>query len=133
MVKLLRHAILVLDEGCNTSQTSDNFTKAHFDTLCSCLTMPRDLASSVIDCADIMCLVCVRLTLCMCTPRQSTPRGGSAGMFNFVAYSPENMPTLKNKPPPLFEKKALLLIALVKIHDHSHISTSLPTSFCVVM
>ena len=47
-------------------------------------------------------------------------------MFNFVAYSPENMPTLKNKPPPLFEKKALLLIALVKIHDHSHISTSLP-------
>ena len=39
-----------------------NFSRAHFYTLCSCLSMSQDLSSSVLDCAH---LVGVRLTLCV--------------------------------------------------------------------
>ena len=36
-MKLLHHAILVLDKGCNTSLTSAKSSKAHFAILHSCL------------------------------------------------------------------------------------------------
>lgn len=46
---------------------SANFTKAHFDTLRSCLNIPQDPPSSVINHTYTMRLACVRLTLRMCT------------------------------------------------------------------
>ena len=67
-MKLLRHAILVLGERCNTLLISANSSKACFDTLRSCLDMPQNLASSIIDHTYILHLACARLTLRMRTP-----------------------------------------------------------------
>ena len=58
-MKLLYHAIFALGEGCNTLLISANFSKAHFDTLRSCIDMPQDLSSAVTNHAYIM-------SPCMC-------------------------------------------------------------------
>ena len=52
----LCHAILALNEGCDTLQVSANFSKAHF------VTFVHTLHSSVIDTSYI---ACARLTLRM--------------------------------------------------------------------
>ena len=59
---LLCHAILVLDEDCNTLQMLINYSKACF---CSCLNVAHTL---LIDHAYIMRLTCARFTLHMRTP-----------------------------------------------------------------
>ena len=58
---VLRHVILPLGKGCNSSLISTNFSKSHFH---SRLNMPR---SSVIDHTYTMCLMWVKLTLHMHT------------------------------------------------------------------
>ena len=83
-MKLLCHAILALGEGCKTSLISVNSSKAHFDNLLSCLDVPQNLASPIIDHAYIMCLACVRLTLCMRTPSSVAERAGP-GIFSHTS------------------------------------------------
>jgi len=59
------HFCTILGKGCNTLLMSADFSTVCFGSLSSCVDMPQDLSSSVIDHTYIMHLVCARLTLLM--------------------------------------------------------------------